>query len=247
MRVKAASEGRGGWLELKQLILERWTPHPSNATFALGAHVAALRPHENNAWFAVIDLENFYDHVTRAKVHRALASIGFSRAAAFKIAGESTIRQGEKYLLPRGFRQSPMLAALVLEQSLFGSYLRRGFYRSTITVFSDDIILSSDDRDELQDEYRHIVSLLRRSNFAINPLKSQSPRREVVVFNMRVSQDGLSFTDERMWKFLNRAVELVPEAGLVYKRLFGNYLSSINSGQAKRLRAWVRAWSRRAS
>jgi len=139
-----------------------------------------------------------------------------------------------------------MLAALVLEQSHFGSYLRKGFYRSTITMFSDDIILSSNDRDELQDEYRHIVSLLRRSNFPVNPLKSQSPRREVVVFNMRVSQDGLSFTDERMWKFLNRAVELVPETGLVYKKLFGNYLSSINSGQAKRLRAWVRAWSRRA-
>jgi reverse transcriptase-like protein len=213
-----------------------------------GGTCCRLRPHENNSWLAVIDLENLYDHVTRAKVHRALANIGFSRAAAFKVAGESTIRQGEKYLLPRGFRQSPMLAALVLEQSLFGSYLCKGFYRSTITVFSDDIILSSNDRDELQEEYRHIVSLLRRSNFPINPIKSQSPRREVVVFNMRVSQGGLSFIDERMWKFLKRAVELVLDKPLIYNKLFGNYLSSINSEQAKRLRAWVRAWrSRRAS
>ncbi|MET4091785.1 reverse transcriptase domain-containing protein [Bradyrhizobium sp. S3.5.5] len=231
--------GRESWLQLKQQILKRWAPHPSNATFASGAHVAALRPHESHTWFAVIDLQNFYDHVTSTKIHRALEKIGFPRAFAFKLAGQSTIRQGQKYVLPRGFRQSPLLAALVLEQSLFGSYLRRQFYRSTITLFSDDIIISSNDKDELEDEFQHVTRSLAKSNFPVNPLKTQAPRREIVAFNMRMSQDELRFTDERMWKFVTKAAHVTEGDPYLYDKLFGDYVFSINEVQEGQLRASV--------
>jgi hypothetical protein len=101
-----------------------------------------------------------------------------------------------------------MLAALALDRSLFGSYLRRRAGQSTITIFSDDVIISSDDRDELHEEFLSLLGLLERSNFPVHPRKTQFPQSEVQVFNMRIAHGTLRFTDERMWKFLCTAKEI---------------------------------------
>jgi hypothetical protein len=185
--------------------------------------------------------QGFFDHVTRTKVCRALEAIGFARSAAFKLAGESTIRQGEKHTLARGFRQSSLLATLVLEKSLFGSALRGNRFESRITVYSDDIIFSSNDSESLADEHSHAIELLRRSNFPINPTKTQTAGTEVDIFNLRMSHRTLRFTDERMWKFLEQAGLFVKaedaEHNLdLYEKLFGDYIRSINPDQEKRLR-----------
>jgi hypothetical protein len=76
---RVAAVGRSNWLELKERIFSYWTPHPAFATFAKGAHISALRPHLCHRWFAVIDLQQFFENVTRTKICRALEDIGFSR------------------------------------------------------------------------------------------------------------------------------------------------------------------------
>jgi uncharacterized protein YjiS (DUF1127 family) len=131
---RVAAVGQSNWKELKERIFSYWTPDPAFTTFSSGAHIAALRPHLRHRWFAVIDLEQFFENVTRTKISRALEDIGFSRSEAFRIAGESTIRQGSKHVLMRGFRQSSLLACLALERSLFGSSLRRKQFASTIDL-----------------------------------------------------------------------------------------------------------------
>ncbi|WP_157223380.1 reverse transcriptase domain-containing protein [Rhodovulum sp. PH10] len=223
-----------------QKIREHWHPHETFKTFSKKAHIAALRPHIGNRWFASIDLESFFEHVTRAKVHRAIENIGFSRTRAFRIAGESTVRQNEKYSLARGFPQSAVLATLVLDRSLFGSYLRKRNDKSALTIYSDDIILSSNNFQNLVDEYWLIIELLGRSNFSVNTHKSQPPNREVVVFNIRLSHKLLRFTDERMWRFFIRAKDLLQNTSSEqrdekYQEFFGRYVASINSEQARQL------------
>ena len=234
-------ELREFWSSLESRIAKRWHPHHSFKTFSPRGHVAALRPHLGHEWFAVADLMLFYDHVTRTKIHRALLDLGFAKSECFDIAGRYTVRQGDRYLLPRGFRQSPLLAAIVLDRSLFGSYLRQHHSGSTVTVFSDDIIMSSNDRDQLEHEYAGTIDLLQRSYFPINPVKSQSPRNEVVAFNIRLSRDALRFTDERMRRFLERAEWLLGSRGDEhridgYQRLFADYVASINVDQERDLR-----------
>ena len=233
---RPAIGGENEWERLKDRIFSRWQPNGAFLTFAKRAHVAAVRPHYENKWLAVIDLNKFFDHVTRAKIFRALQSIGFSQTEAFRIAGQSTVRQDEKYTLPRGFRQSSLLAMLVLEKSLFGSVLTANRFKSTITVYSDDIIFSSNDFDTLTREHSAAIELLRVSNFPINSAKTQTPRREVEIFNFRVSQHSVRFTDQRMWKFLEQAASSGHEdAGYLYA--FGDYIRSINSEQEERLRS----------
>ena len=238
----ASSAGEKRWADLKRRIECHWQPHPAFKTFAKTGHVAALRPHVGKQWFAVIDLAEFYDHVTRTKVHRALEGVGFSRADAFRLAGESTIRQGGKHGLVRGFRQSSMLAALVLDQSFFGSRLLRHPYNSNVTIFSDDIVLSSDDLAEIELDFDDVVQSLKRSNFAVNPTKTQSPKSEVTVFNIHLSEGGLRFTDERMWRFLRQAIETLKgtrpqDRARLYRHLYGNYVASIDPTQARLLEA----------
>jgi hypothetical protein len=206
---RAARDGDEEWRLLKETIFSHWQPNVAFATFSKRAHVTALRPHLESKCFATIDLKGFFDHVTRTKVCRALESIGVARSAAFQIAGESTVRQGDKCTLPRGFRQSSLLAALVLEKSLFGSALVRNRFESTITVYSDDIIFSSNDFETLADDHSQAIALLNRSHFAINPAKTQTARAEVDIFNLRISHRTLRFTDERMWRFLERAALFV--------------------------------------
>ncbi|MET4513743.1 reverse transcriptase domain-containing protein [Bradyrhizobium sp. I1.7.5] len=237
----AAADGEKEWRRLKERVLSHWQPNAAFTAFSKRAHVAALRPHLNNKYFAVIDLKGFFDCVTRTKVCRALESIGFERSAAFKIAGESTIRQGDRYTLPRGFRQSSLLATLALEKSLFGSALVGNRFESRITAYSDDIIFSSSDPEALADEHSQAVELLRRSNFSINPTKTQTARAEVNIFNLRMSHRTLRFTDERMWKFLEQAArfvkgEVAEDDLQFYDKYFGNYIRSINPEQEKRLR-----------
>jgi hypothetical protein len=238
----AAHQGEEEWLRLKELVFSHWQPHDAFFTFSQKAHVAALRPHLENRFFAVIDLHKFFDHVTRAKVFRALEAVGFSRSKAFKLAGESTIRQADgKYTLPRGFRQSSLLAALVLDRSLLGSTLRSGSFESKVTVYADDIIFSSTDAEALADEHSQAISLLSRSHFPVNASKTQTAAAEVTVFNIRMSHGHLRFTDERMWRFFNRASLLVKSDDAehclsVYDDLFGDYIRSINPDQEKQLR-----------
>jgi hypothetical protein len=239
--IHAAHDGQEEWRHLRERIFSHWQPNAAFTTFSKRAHVAALRPHVDNKCFAVIDLKGFFDHVTRTKVCRALEAIGFARSAAFKLAGESTIRQGAKHTLARGFRQSSLLATLVLEKSLFGSALIGNRFESRITVYSDDIIFSSNDPEALADEHSQAIDFLRRSSFPINPTKTQTARTEVDIFNLRMSHRTLRFTDERMWKFLEQAARFVKGEDAehnsdLYEKLFGDYIRSINPDQEKRLR-----------
>jgi len=241
---RAAAAGQSNWRELKERIFSYWTPDPAFTTFSSGAHIAALRPHLRHRWFAVIDLQQFFENVTRTKISRALEDIGFSRSEAFRIAGESTILQGSKHVLMRGFRQSSLLACLALERSLFGSSLRRKQFASTITIYCDDIVLSSDDRDTLGEEQSQIIEILTRSNFPVNPTKTQLPSRQIEIFNIKVSGPSLRFTDQRMWKFLELASAILERKGpkgrpWLYEKLFGGYIRSVNRLQEQRIRSSV--------
>jgi hypothetical protein len=98
--------------------------------------------------------------VTRTKVHRSLRRIGFSHKAGFKIAGDSTVNQQNRPSL--GFRQAVLLSSLVLDQSLFGSPMRRQPDEIKVSLFIDDIALSGSDKESLlaaYDEMRHALML----------------------------------------------------------------------------------------
>src|SRR2546423_1735618 len=93
-------------------VRRQWRSPPYFYHFRAGSHVAALRTHLQNRWFATLDISRFFDSVTRSKIHRALRSIRIGHARAWEIAQESTVEKNRRqrdFSLPYGFVQSPDL------------------------------------------------------------------------------------------------------------------------------------------
>lgn len=162
---------------ISKKILSRWKPesyfyHLRKA----GGHVAAMRPHLTQSFHASIDLTRFFTSVSRTRVHRALCKIGFTNRAALDIATESCVEADRRKFLPYGFPQSMLLATLVFEKSALGSVVRE--LRAgglIITVYVDDILISSNSLEDLRLAYDQILSGIELSGFVASKVKSEEP------------------------------------------------------------------------
>jgi hypothetical protein len=223
---------------LIQSIWNKWSPPLYMYHFRPRGMSRPLRFTWRRKFFAKIDLTDFYGSVTRTKVHRPLKTIGFSNSAAFKIAGESTVKHGSRVCLPMGFRQSPVLASVTLDTSLCGSILRRNELHSNISIFMDDILLSDDDEDALAESYIQARSALAMSGFEVNLQKSSGPSKHVECFNILMSRNGLRFTDERRARFAREGIAFIntlrkDNKEALYRKCYGNYIESINKMQGQ--------------
>jgi Reverse transcriptase (RNA-dependent DNA polymerase) len=182
-------------------ILKKWKYPDYMFDVTPGGHISALKKHLKNTYFAVIDLKMFYESISDTKVYRSLRSIGLPHSEAFKLTGESTVSDGKKMHLPRGFHQSAILASLVFDRSLLGSHIRSGKVKSHVSVYNDDIIISSLQIGLLRVDFTKIVSAAEHSNFKINTRKTQVPSKSIEVFNLILSKKEIMFTEQRLRKF----------------------------------------------
>lgn len=197
--------GRERGDEIVDAILKRWRPPNHFYHFHPGGHVAACRLHLENPCFACLDIKSFFTSVTRTKVHRALRRIGFPQAEAVKMTFVSTVLREEtrdKYCLPFGFTQSMVLASLALDRSLVGQRLRvAGQNGVRVSVYVDDIILSSREMAPLLQYVDGLVEAATASGFVFNPSKTSEPGPGAAAFNIDLTQRSMRITDVRMAVF----------------------------------------------
>ena len=172
--------------------------------FRSGGHVGALHEHLKNKFFFKIDIQNFFYSIARNRVHRALANCGMRGAPTF--AAWSTVRSpyphGPKYVLPIGFRQSPHIASLVLMHSPVVKAIEDERAKGVlISVYLDDIIGSSEDKEVLRATYDAIKVACVTANLTPNPAKLVEPNPKVVAFNCNLTKGAAEVTDERIAKF----------------------------------------------
>lgn len=191
-------------LALTAEVEEQYQPNPLFYHFKRrGGHVAAMRVHTANSHFSRFDLEDFFAHVTRTKIVRALLNLGWAPREAFEDASDSVVVRAGAKVLPFGFHQSPLLATLVLEQSALGKFLiglaAEGL---TVSVYMDDILISSNDRDRLEAVSDELVSIATDAGFPLSTSKSAVAMEEAEVFNCLLSEQKIRFLDRRMAKFI---------------------------------------------
>lgn len=153
-----------------------------------GGHVAALHAHCQNRHFARVDLENYFYSVGRNRVARSLRALDIAKSDYF--ARWSTVKNPylrPSYSLPYGFVQSPVLATIVLSQSALGIYLRKLSETVVVSVYMDDIAISSNDKRKLKRAYRTLRKKALKSGFSINRAKSVAPARMMSLFNCQLS------------------------------------------------------------
>lgn len=185
-----------GWVEIKAAF-DHFYHHLRE-----GGHVAALHNHRANRFFARLDIERFFYSIGRNRVVRALREVDVPRPAHF--GKWSTVRNpfdDPRYSLPYGFIQSPILASLVLMQSELGTALRRKAETLTVSVYMDDISISSNDQRELETAFDELVASAARAGFALNEQKMRRPAPAMDVFNCEIEQGSSVVSEARIAKF----------------------------------------------
>jgi Reverse transcriptase (RNA-dependent DNA polymerase) len=169
-----------------------------------GGHVAALHAHRPHNHFARIDFARFFYTIARNRVKRAISSLGINRAEHY--AKWSTVKNpynDPSYALPYGFVQSPILATLVLMKSEVGDRLRVLHAAGTVTVsvYVDDISLSSDDPEALEAAYAGLLGILNGAQFILSEHKLRRPSAAIDLFNCDLTSGRTAVRAERVAEF----------------------------------------------
>jgi len=204
--------GRDAGVTILKAIHRRWRRPSYFYHLRKGGHIAALKHHLADDTFAMIDITGFFDSITRAKLLRALRSIGYRYEEAMDIARQSTVektRMARDFSLPYGFIQSPVLASLALDRSALGRKMSEiaKSNHTRLTSYMDDIILSGVDTEAVESSRLALLGAAAQSGFSANPSKSQPTSQSVKVFNIVLSHDSLALADERLEKFADAVVQ----------------------------------------
>lgn len=192
-----------------------------------GGHVAALHCHRSQEHFAKADIRRFFYSISRSRVQRALADVGIARARHY--AKWSCVRNpfgDPNYALPYGFIQSPILATLVLMESVVGVTLRQIHATEAVVVslYMDDIALSSNDLSALEDAFEAVLAALAEANFELSTQKVCPPSPAVDLFNCDLQTGHTQVRQERIDEF--NSVPRSPESVAAFDR----YCDSVEEG-----------------
>lgn len=230
------SEYREFGKDIKKVTRKAWRVPSYYFHLRRGGHVAALRRHLRYKYFVRFDIEDFFGRINRTRVTRCLRGY-FGHAKAREMADRSTVRhptEKGRWVLPFGFVQSPILASVALSKSRLGRVLdgiekARGMQ---VSVYVDDIIVSSDDPEKLNKACESLADASVRSGLVFNTAKSQGPATQITAFNIELTHSSLAISKERLDEF---KLALADSASEEKRKGILSYVTSINSDQAKQI------------
>ena len=202
-----------------------------------GGHIAALRYHQENKFFAHLDIERFFNTINRSRLTRSLKLLfDYRKARDYTLA--STVKHPSKspieYILPYGFVQSPILASLCLRCSTLGKKIDEilivGMVR--ISVFMDDIVMSSNDETVLMQAKEKVKQAANKAGFKLNQYKEQCPSANITVFNINLTSTHLAIEKTRYKELKNNYQHSVNP---MVSRGIATYVSTVNMRQCKAL------------
>lgn len=218
-------------------LRKRWTPPPYYYHLRDGGHVAAIEVHLENNFFATLDIKDFFGSISRTRVTRALKKF-FPYIEARSFAKQSTVKVMGNYpfshQLPYGFVQSPILASLCLFDSKLGRELHvlHNKKKALVSIYMDDILISSSNKDELIEIYEKLKIDLVKSKFNLNESKSLPVSDSVTAFNIDFKNNDKRINYDRFVRFQYAYFLSNSKA---QKKGIASYVGSVNKSQAKLL------------
>jgi Reverse transcriptase (RNA-dependent DNA polymerase) len=217
---------------IKKAIEKCWTPPPYYFHLKAGGHVAALRLHLSHDIFLRIDIQDFFGSISRTRVTRCLKN-KFGYKIAYSYANESTVPvpgAANRYVVPFGFVQSQIIAAVCLAESALGAYLSRISSNSdlALTVYVDDIIVSSSNATLLKSIHEGIEEAASRAHFILNTEKQEGPSAVITAFNILLARGSMKVSADRYQQFKEALAAATSEhqrAGIQ------SYVTSVNALQ----------------
>lgn len=219
---------------IKTAIEKCWQPPSYYFHLKAGGHVEALRTHLNHDYFLRIDIQDFFGSINRSRVTRCLKDkFGYSNARTY--ANASTVPDPvikNRFIIPFGFVQSQILAAVCLSESALGKYLEKlSMNRSAaLTVYVDDIIVSTSDVLLLDHVHRDIQDVAAKSRFILNSGKQEGPAAAITAFNIVLAKGSMSVDAERYKRFEKALDEATSEN---QRKGITSYVTSVNIEQGR--------------
>ena len=206
-------------LELGRRLTGNIAYLPKKYTYHIGAnggHLSALSSHINHKYFAVIDITDFFGSISATRITRALLNLKLGMKLPRKLQlstaraialGSTVINKGSgefKRALPYGYSQSPMLSSICLDDSYLGRTMDLCSRNKalSISIFMDDIVMSSNDNVLLDLWFDKIKDAAIKSSFKPNEEKEFPVSERVTVFNIHISRGEKYITRERMNQFI---------------------------------------------
>jgi hypothetical protein len=222
--------------KIKAAIQECWSPPSYYFHLRSGGHVEAVKSHLGHTTFLHVDIQDFFGSINRSRVTRNLKA-KFSYEVAREIANASTVRHPDdkdRYIIPYGFVQSQIVAALCLDQSRLGTYLGKLCKQKDValSVYVDDIIVSCADANQANSILVGLIAAAESAGFTLNPDKQEGPAAEITAFNILVANASMAIEGNRLAKFVEALAVTSSEpqrAGIL------SYVKSVNAAQSDSL------------
>lgn len=218
--------------KVKRAIEKCWRPPSYYFHLRAGGHVEALRSHLGHDVFLHIDIQDFFGSISRTRVTRCLKDkFGYNTARTY--ANASTVPDPaveKRAIIPFGFVQSQILAAVCLAESALGIYLEKLNRNPSValTVYVDDIIVSTSDAALLDQVLQEIEGAAAKSRFVLNASKQEGPAAAITGFNIVLTKGSMSVNAERYKRFEEALAEATSEH---QRRGITSYVASVNVAQ----------------
>lgn len=222
--------------QVKKQLEALWAPPDYYYHLRKGGHVAALKSHMDHNSFLHLDIQDFFGNINRTRVTRCLKpKVGYKLAREW--ATESTVAHPtdiSRFIIPYGFVQSQLIAALCLSESALGICLDkiRKNGSATVSVYVDDIVVSTNDPELSLSLFALLKTAAARARFSFNADKEQAPASQVTAFNIQLSNNQLSIEGVRLNEFslaLAQATSDAQRLGIL------SYIASVNADQGNAL------------
>lgn len=223
---------------LKQELQSKWIAPSYYFHLQPGGHISALKAHLNNKYFIHLDIKEFFGQISRNRVARNLKKY-YSYKKALHIADLSTVitpNVNTKHtMLPFGFVQSPILASISLINSRLGKVLHalnNNSLETKVSVYMDDIIISGNSLEKLDEQLKLITLSASKSRLPLNSVKQEGPQTTITAFNIELSFQSLIISEERYEEFKTVILSKAPDStkiGIL------KYTSTVNQLQTKEL------------
>ena len=219
--------------KIKKQLEARWEPPEYYFHLRAGGHVAGLKSHLSHSNFLHVDIEDFFGNINRSRITRCLKSrVGYKDAREW--ANASTVphpTDSSRFIVPYGFVQSQIIAALCLSESALGICLDNinKMSGAAVSVYVDDIIVSADDSNLCTALLGMLEVAATRALFAFNQSKKQGPASAVSAFNISLSNGQLLITGDRLKEFSQAFANSTSDA---QRKGIISYVNSVNPAQS---------------
>lgn len=218
--------------KIKKAIENCWKPPSYYFHLRAGGHVEALRNHLTHDSFLRIDIQDFFGSISRTRVTRCLKKkLGYSIARTY--ANASTVPDpvsAKRIIIPFGFVQSQIVAAICLAESALGIYLQKLSLNPAVavTVYVDDIIVSTSEEMLLDHVLKELEVAAKKARFILNVGKQEGPAAAITAFNIVLAKSSMTIEVDRLKKFADafaNATSGSQQAGIK------SYVTSVNPAQ----------------